>query len=777
MGTRKKKKKPIVLIAVVIILVALVLDKEQKNNDIPETVVLMSPKKFGNSMLESDVQNKYKLALKLFQAGTYSNYIKAQNELIEVAEGVSNNSSILALLCLTHRELWPYSKQDNQDMEAMSKVVRRVAKIEAIGTNNDTCRVVANLVLEQYEKARIIIDKVLLNNPKEAVFYEFKSEIYAQNENYSTAISYLNQASSIWKNWSKPHIKAIVYNLKISDNSKAMDSLNMLLKTYPNHNEVLVLNSVLNPGGVNKILEIRSKTKLPKYVDSLAMYRLSEFYEKNGNKDQALKYITESFKLDPLNEKVSLLLSRLSRRPVPETQVVAMLKADKLYKDGDYLGAQSGYKLIYERYKNAKAALKAGKTLWKMNQAQSSLDWIRKALSEDPNMLDAYIVLADYLSQRYYFDKATGILQQALNLKLRPNEVYRTQALVALRSQDFKMAETLSNRAIKIYDSDVEAHIVLSRALYNMSRYQDAYQTAAKAIELGGQNIDAQILYSKILSKFQSQSVGVEYIQNLINTYPSNMKYRIALAEIYMDNQNYIEAQGVLAQVTQFDLKNKQAFLLVGKLQEDMNQFNNSLKSYLKAASIDPTDVGPLFNIGVLYFKNKKYQDAINQFKRVTAINNRYPLANFYIGKSYLQLGNPTEALVFAKNEMNINPNLVNPYLLAGEANMKASNYNQAQIELQKAINISPQGVGVYILLARAYRLADNLEIAEKMILKAQQLENGNPDIYKEQGVIYETRGRVDQAITAYDRYIKLAPNRNDVGVIKAKIESLSRAM
>ena len=63
------------------------------------------------------------------------------------------------------------------------------------------------------------------------------------------------------------------------------------------------------------------------------------------------------------------------------------------------------------------------------------------------------------------------------------------------------------------------------------------------------------------------------------------------------------------------------------------------------------------------------------------------------------------------------------------------------------------------------------------MIIKAQQLENGNPDIYKEQGVIYETRGRVDQAITAYDRYIKLAPNRSDVGVIKAKIESLSRAL
>ena len=702
---KKKKKKPIAFIAIIIIVIAFLLS-EEKDQELQDKVVLQSPNGFSYDMPQSEVQTRYKRALKLFQAGTYLNYSKGQEELVHLAELSSNDANVLALLCLVHRELWPYSKKDNQALETVSVVVRRISKIEAIGKNNDVCRVVGNFLQGNFKKAERIVDKVLLDNPGEAVFYEFKSEIYAQNNNYMTAISYIDKARSIWKNWAHPHIKASFYHLLRGNNNEARAILKSVLEIYPNHSEALALSDILDPSGdVNQILESRQKSFLPPYIDALALYKLSYFYAQNNRRDLALKYAKESFNIDPTNEKVKSLLSSLGSDVSSDDTAFAMAKASELYRKGDFLDSQSEFKSIYEKTKNATAALKAGEALWKLNQTKESLDWVKKAIVADPNMLEAYITLADYLSQRYYFDEATGVLQKALGLNVRKNEVYRTQALVALRSQDFKASESLSRKAIKIYDSDVEAHIILSKALYGMSRYQEAYQITAKSIELDGENIDAQILYSKTLSKFQSQSVGVEYIQNLINTYPANMKYRIALAEVYMANQNFIEARGILSQIISFDSRNKEAYLLIGKLQENINQFNDALKSYLKAANIDPTDADPLFNTGVLYYKTQKYQEAISQFKRVISVNDRYPLANFYIGKSYLELGNTNNALEFAKNEMSINPNLTNPYLLAGEVYMKAKNYTSAQEEFKKAIAISPGGVGVYILLARAYRL------------------------------------------------------------------------
>lgn len=773
---KKKKKKPIAFIAIIIIVIALLLYEEEGDQELQSKVVLQAPNGFSNEMPKGEAQQRYKRSLKLFQAGTYVNYLKAQEELVYVAQLSSNDTNVLALLCLVHRELWPYSKKDNQALETVSLVARRISKIEAIGTNNDICRVVENFLQGNIEHAQRVIDKVLLNNPGEAVFYEFKSEIYAQDKNYMTAISYIDKARSIWKNWASPHIKASFYYFLRGNNNEARAILKSVLAIYPGHSEALALSGILG-NSINQILESKKKNLLPPYIDSLALYKLASSYAQNDNNDLALEYATKSLKIDPTNEQVKSLLSSLGGDVSSSETAFMMAKANELFKKGDFLAAQSEFKSIFEKSNNARAALKIGEALWQLNQTKASLDWIKKAVATDPKMLEGYITLADYLSQRYYFDSATGVLQKALRLNLRKNEVFRTQALVALRGQDFKTAESLARQAIKIYDSDVEAHIILSKALYGMSRYQEAYQVTAKSIELDGKNEEAQILYFKTLSKFQSQSVGVEYVQNLINTYPTNMRYRVALAEVYMANQNFIEAEGVLNQVINFDGKNKEAYLLHGQLQEGINKFNEALKSYLKAANVDPTDADPLFNIGVLYYKTKKYQEAVSQFKRVVSVNDRYPLANFYIGKSYLELGDANNALEFAKNEMSINPNLTNPYLLAGEAYMKSKNYTLAQEEFKKAIAISPRGVGVYILLARAYRLDDNLDIAEKMIIKAGQLESGNPDIYKEQGVIYENKGRVDQAITAYDRYIKLAPNRSDVGIIKAKIESLSRVL
>ena len=77
----------------------------------------------------------------------------------------------------------------------------------------------------------------------------------------------------------------------------------------------------------------------------------------------------------------------------------------------------------------------------------------------------------------------------------------------------------------------------------------------------------------------------------------------------------------------------------------------------------------------------------------------------------------------------------------------------------------------ILVRLARCYRLSGDVDAAQSLLRQALAAESGNPDVYKEQGAIFHTRAMADEAIEAYDKYLRLLPNAAD----KAEVERLIR--
>ena len=61
----------------------------------------------------------------------------------------------------------------------------------------------------------------------------------------------------------------------------------------------------------------------------------------------------------------------------------------------------------------------------------------------------------------------------------------------------------------------------------------------------------------------------------------------------------------------------------------------------------------------------------------------------------------------------------------------------------------------------------------KSLLRQAQALESGNPEIYKEQGAIFHQRAMADEAVAAYDTYLRLVPNAPDKAEIEAKIRKV----
>jgi Flp pilus assembly protein TadD len=59
------------------------------------------------------------------------------------------------------------------------------------------------------------------------------------------------------------------------------------------------------------------------------------------------------------------------------------------------------------------------------------------------------------------------------------------------------------------------------------------------------------------------------------------------------------------------------------------------------------------------------------------------------------------------------------------------------------------------------------------MLDKAAQIESGNANIYRELGAVYHMQGQRQEAYSAYERYLHLAPNASDRGAIEKVMKEL----
>ncbi|HEX4922825.1 MAG TPA: tetratricopeptide repeat protein, partial [Bdellovibrionales bacterium] len=747
---------------------------------------LLSPNPGQNSIAEKDLRATLKRVTEEFQRDTFQGYSYAQDQLVRLIEGAPRSAEALGFLCLTHRELWPYSFQDDVDLAAVSKTAQMISQVDSVGKNDATCRAVQQVINGRNQEAMSIVDTVLQEDASVAVLYEFKGDLLAQQNDYVTAISYVQKTQQLWPNWVKPYVSEAQYRSKLGQFAEAANMYRQILKTNPKHTKSKILLGIIefkhfqHTDIAIDLLKtgLADDSKNDRSVAQQGFATLAFAYERAGNKSDALKYAKRAFELNAIDSEVRALIVRLGGQSaiddIKSTDNALVAMGDQYKLSGNHLAAQAQYKAAFEQNpKNALAALKASQSLWRLNDSHEAIEWVQRAIRANPSYIEAYTTLAGYYVHRYDFGAASIILQKAQKIAPKNYEVYRGWAELELKRNNFQGAVTFAKRALANYDTDMESHLLLVRAFRGLRDFREAYNWSARAIELDQGSVKAQSLYGEVLAEFQGVEAGVQYVRRFVNTYPRITEYKVSLARVLKNEERYTEAIQVLAAATSEEPNNKEALMLMAQCLQAIQKLDDARAYYLSAAALDPSDPTPLFELGILYLAFKKPAPAIQQFQRVQKLNNRYPRTHYFIGKSYLLMGEPDKAVTEALAEKRLNPKLADAYLLAGEARMELKQYNQAAGEFQAALKLRPQGAEIYVKLAKSYRLTGNPDIALQMLRMAETAESGYAEIYKERGAAHEMKSERAEAIEAYCRYLQILPNAPDKAVIDGRVQNL----
>jgi len=192
--------------------------------------------------------------------------------------------------------------------------------------------------------------------------------------------------------------------------------------------------------------------------------------------------------------------------------------------------------------------------------------------------------------------------------------------------------------------------------------------------------------------------------------------------------------------------------------------------AYKKAISLRPSYWGVYSRLGVFYYGQMRYQDAVTQFKRVIELAPFNYRGYSNLGAMYVAQGKYAEALDSLNKSIEIRPNL-EAFNNLGNAYFQLRRFSDAADAFQRGLNLDDTdwllwgNLGDSLFWSRTRR-SEATAAYEKAIVRAQQKLEVNP---KDATVLafladYEAmNGNPPKAIEEIDRALALAPSDGEV--------------
>ena len=770
-----------------------------------EFIQLKSPRRGQPSLAKKEVLGLIQKSTVLYLKSHFSGYVQAQSLLVRAVEGDKKNTEAMALLCLVYLELWPFSKQDFKAQRAVSGMLRTVSRLNKTGVRSKVCPSAAAFMKGDYLRAKSLVESALnsLSSPGNQnskiflpVFYYLKALSLYETGDYSTMGAYLDSTRKMLPHWVKVDLLTGDMFLKQKNPAAALTVYNRILKKNPNHKPALIHAGLLEFQTFQKIDKAQKILKkalahpdrAPDSMMAQAYLGLAQIYLKKNDLSQARAFAELAYSRNPVHPQIQALISKMGGDKNP-----SKIKGLQLIYEGDQLmlkqktaEAVSYYEKAFElsRGQNARAGLKAAEGFFQLGLLEDARKWFKKSIEADPKALEPYILMSKFYIAQYDFYNAGKILRIAGRKSPGHYEIFESWAYLSLKQGAYARAVQYARRSLKLYEANVDALIILSEAYIQLGKVNEAFVFASKAKEAEPNLARVQTAYAKAFGSVYGMDAGVDYFHQLIVRHPDQLKYRMELAKYLLKDERLKEAEEAVQAVIHRQPKYKHAYLYLGRIFMEQKFFSEAYEAFLQAAVFSPIDPQPVFYMGRLYLKQKNYPSAATQFKKTLSLNALYPEVHYYLGQTAFLKGDYKTAVKEAQLESQLNPGLPAPFLLAGAAYEKLKFFKKCAEEYQKAIDQDPKHLNLYVKTARCYRLAGLLDLAAAVLAKAagggqadSGVRSGDPQLYKELGLIYQTKGRLAEAAEAYCYYLDLLPSAGDKKDVKRRISNLHKQL
>lgn len=364
----------------------------------------------------------------------------------------------------------------------------------------------------------------------------------------------------------------------------------------------------------------------PNYMPAY-LYK-AQCYRAMGNKDAALQNYKLALNLEPSNQDIKNELNDMYETGMTPEEKLAYIQS-----------------LVQKEPMNTELIYRYAYELHKANRLAEAVPYYNQVIKLAPNNEDAYLNLAQVYTQQGNYDKARSILNDAKGL-FPDNQMVKKQ----LASLDAQTTSLLYTNASNLFNEKKYQEAI---ALYNkiLPATPESLLGIGACYQAMGNNAQAASFYEK--------SLGLD---------PKNADTAYYTALAYANTENYAKAKNFANKALAIDPNHKATKELVAYVTEqegtakmdtaiehiDKQQYPQALTLLNSVISADPKNADAYYYRGMVYDAQKKYQLAINDYKKALEYNPQMLIANYSIAIDYDYLAQYSNALMYHKKYLSL---------------------------------------------------------------------------------------------------------------------------
>jgi len=417
---------------------------------------------------------------------------------------------------------------------------------------------------------------------------------------------------------------------------------------------------------------------------------------------------------------ILLHLDMQTKFVLPITAAAAISKKSTPTKFGEWNSED-----YFETYEGAYFAGRIFAAKERDTQAEK---FLKKVLEIKPDELDALLMLSSiYLSQRN-FPLSVTTLQKIIEIKPDLASAYSGLGEVFIKMRKWNEAIAPLQKAADMNPEYKEAYFLMGTAHQELKEFEKAAESfedyLSRNPDRKGEAYYQLGLCQMELEQFEKASAS---LANARAESPEDTQILNKLAEAYQKSDQYDNAAQTFMELAVLRPSDaKYYYNTIVRMFDDSGQTDKAIATVRKMIEINPQDADAIYNLGYMYIKLEKWQEAAEVFKQATEVRPDFIYAYSNLGFSYTKMKKFNEAIEAYKRLVDIDPQNADGWMSIGISYMQIKKFSQAVEPLRKAIELRPDNGVAYYNLAIVYlNLQDQYSAREVY----KQLQNVDPSL------------------------------------------------
>jgi tetratricopeptide (TPR) repeat protein len=340
------------------------------------------------------------------------------------------------------------------------------------------------------------------------------------------------------------------------------------------------------------------------------------------------------------------------------------------------------------------------------------------------------------LEQQGHLDEAQAVWRAIAKDHPSDPEPFGHIGLLEARKGNYKEAVPYYRKALALKPDVPGVRLDLSLALFKSGDVKGALPEFKILLKNAAPGSPEALRYNTLIGMsyyaLADYAHAAPYLKAAADQDSNNSTLLLALAHSYLWSKQFKSVLDVYHQILTIDPDSAEADMLAGEALDEMKDNAGATEMFRAAVKANPKEPNAHFGLGYLLLSQKKFPEAVSEFKAELANDPDHRQSLLYLADAYIQMNQLEPARPLLEKVIKQDPSIPLAHLDLGIVDSDQARNEEALRELLIAEKQMPDNINVHWRLAKLYRAMGKKEEAKLEFDKASSLNKAaDEDLYK----------------------------------------------